>query len=97
MALDRIPEFSALGIASVVVGRGLTRPEQLAKLTSGAAKCAKDGRKPTPLETDELELVLTGRQFTPGYYPGGPSEDMQGLPEMCIRDSAQCWPAWPPS
>ena len=31
MARDRMPEFSALGIASVVVGRGLTRPEQLAK------------------------------------------------------------------
>ncbi len=87
MALDRIPEFSALGIASVVVGRGLTRPEQLAKLTSVAAKCAKDGRKPTPLETDELELVLTGRQFTPGYYPGGPSEDMQGLPGQPDRDA----------
>lgn len=87
MALDRMPEFDELGIAGVLVGRGVERPERLAKLSQVAVKCARDHRKPTPLEKDELELVFTGRDFTEGYYPGGPGEDMTGLPGAPDRDS----------
>lgn len=87
MALERIPELKELGIAGVVVGRGIKRPERLAKLTSVGVKCARDSRAPTPLEKDELELIFTGREFTDGYYPGGPGEDMLGVPGQPDRDA----------
>jgi putative protease len=87
MALERIPELKELGVAGVVVGRGIKRPERLAKLTSVGVKCARDSRAPTPLEKDELELIFTGREFTDGYYPGGPGEDMLGVPGQPDRDA----------
>ena len=45
--LDYIPELEAMGIACAAVGRGMKRPEQLAKLTEVCVKCARDSRKPT--------------------------------------------------
>lgn len=80
MAIERIPELAELGVAGVVAGRGVARPERLAKLTQVCIKCARDLRKPTPLEKDELELIFTGREFTEGYYPGEPDGNMTGLP-----------------
>ena len=59
--LDYIPELENLGIACAVVGRGIKRPEQLAKVTEICVKCVRDGRKPLAAEKDELELVFTGR------------------------------------
>lgn len=87
MALDRIPELVGLGISEVIVGRGVKRPERLAKLTSIGVKCSKDVRKPTPIEKDELELIFTGREFTEGYYPEGPTEDMLSFPGRPDRDA----------
>lgn len=48
----------------------MKRPEQLAKLTEVCVKCARDSRKPTAGEKDELELILTGREGTDAYLRG---------------------------
>ena len=87
MAIERIPELAELGVAGVVAGRGVARPERLAKLAQVCIKCARDLRKPTPLEKDELELIFTGREFTEGYYPGEPDGNMTGLPGQPDRDA----------
>lgn len=41
--LDYIPELENLGIACAIVGRGIKRPEQLAKVTEICVKCVRDG------------------------------------------------------
>ncbi len=86
--LDYIPELEAMGIACAAVGRGMKRPEQLAKLTEVCVKCARDSRKPTAGEKDELELILTGREGTDAYLRGAAlEEDMLSLPGGPDRDA----------
>mgnify|MGYP000843001503 FL=1 len=77
-----------MGIACAAVGRGMKRPEQLAKLTEVCVKCARDSRKPTAGEKDELELILTGREGTDAYLRGAAlEEDMLSLPGGPDRDA----------
>lgn len=85
--LDYIPELEGLGIACAAIGRGVQRPEQLAKLTEIAIKCARNCRKPTAGEKDELELVFTGREGTDAYLRGAVEEDMLSLPGQPDRDA----------
>ena len=85
--LDYIPELENLGIACAIVGRGIKRPEQLAKVTEICVKCVRDGRKPLAAEKDELELVFTGREGTDAYLRGAVEDDMLSLPGAPDRDA----------
>lgn len=87
--LDYIPELVGLGISCAFVGRGIERPEQLAKVTEICVKCVREVRKPLAAETDELELIFTGRENTDAYLRGALEEDMLSLPGQPDRDAAR--------
>ena len=68
--LHRLQELEEAGVRCAVIGRGISRPEQLARVVGLCSVCTREQRVPTPLETEELGTLFAGREFTDSYLDG---------------------------
>lgn len=78
--LEHIPELSSAGVACIALGKGVDRPEQLARLVGLCSLCSREERAPNEGEITSLDEVFAGRPFTDAYFAGHPEETAAGTP-----------------
>ena len=76
--VEQLPRLAAMGVECVYLGRGVERPEQIARLTTVLRRCIAEGRGPAQNELEGLDAVYGGRRFTEGYISGAELGEMLG-------------------
>lgn len=86
--LHRLPELEDAGVKCAVIGRGIERAEQLARVVGICSLCTREGRAPSPLETEELDTLFTHQEFTDAYL-NGDVDAAAGTPHEPERDDVR--------
>lgn len=73
-----LPKLTSLGVECVYVGRGIERPEQIARAVDVLRRSISENRAPTEAELARVRDVFGGRNFTDGYMSGAELGAMLG-------------------
>ena len=77
-AVGYLPRLAALGVECVYVGRGVERPEQIARAMDVLRRCISEQREPGEQDIARVEEVFGERHFSGGYMPGAELGGLQG-------------------